>query len=197
MPQQPMKPLFLIALSLIVQVVYGQNTIDWNGEYQLKLSDFQSAATHVGSTNHYSLQSASQIDFSYQMTNAEFMFTKNFNTKVGCSFKRNASALIAPDSTFAHNLVRFAQFEFDLSELYARKFRKRIFEEKGILSNPNFFKPLYDSILEEFAERHTLAGKETEVGQKKERLNEIHQQVLAEIKELSSFCKMCKPPKKK
>jgi hypothetical protein len=191
-----MKQLLLTAFTLSVLSVYGQNAIDWNGEYQLTLADFQSAATQVGNVSHYSLHSASQIDFSYQMTSGEFMFTKNFNSKVGCSFKRNASALTAPDSAFAQDLVRFAQFEFDLSELYARKFRKRIYEEKGAFSNPNFFKPLYDAILEEFSERNALAGKETEVGQKKERLEELHQQVLTEINELSDFCKMCKPPKK-
>lgn len=192
-----MKQFLLTAFTLSVLTVNAQNIIDWDGEYKLRLTDFQSAATQVGSVSHYSLHAASQIDFSYQMTTAEFMFTKNFNTKVGCSFKRNASALIAPDSAFAQDLVRFAQFEFDLSELYARKFRKKIYEEKGAFSNPNFFKPVYDAILEEFSERQTLAGKETEVGQNKERLMELHQQVLSEMNELADFCRLCKPPKKK
>ncbi len=125
------------------------------------------------------------------------MFTKNFNSKVNCTFNRDAASLVAPDSLTAMDLLDFARFEFDLSELYARKFRKKIYEEKGAFSEASFFRPLYDKIQQEFTERHTIAGQESDLGRNKEKLNELHQAVLKEIEQLSDFCKLCKPPKKK
>ena len=192
-----MRHLFIAILLAIVCNVKGQNTIEWDGNYQLKLSDFQSTATQIGGTNIYSLNTVSSFDFSFYMSSGEFMFTKNFNSKVNCSFNRNAASLVAPDSLIATDLLSFARYQFDLSELYARKFRKRLFEEKGAFSNVNFFRPIYDEIQREFNERQTIAMKATDLGRDKEKLRQIHQDVLAEIAQLANFCKTCKPPKKK
>jgi hypothetical protein len=46
-------------------------------------------------------------------------------------FQRDAGSLIAPDTITANKLLDFASYEFDLSELYARKLRKEIYEQKG------------------------------------------------------------------
>lgn len=184
-------------LFLIASVLgNAQNLINWDGAYQLQLSDFQSPATRIGQGNIYSLQTASSIDFAYSMSNAEFMFTKNFNTKVNCSFKRNAAVLVAPDSTIASDLLDFARFEFDLSELYARKFRKRLNEEKELFSDPGYFMPIYNEIQKEYTERHTQAASLTDMGRNKAQLTKLHNEVKAEIQQLSDYCKLCKPPKK-
>jgi hypothetical protein len=192
-----MTRLFLPTFILLTFLTNAQNTIDWNGNYQLQLSDFQSPATQIGNVSMYSLHTASIIDFTYAMTNAEFMFTKNFNSKVSCAFNRDAASLIAPDTATAYDLVNFARYEFDLSELYARKLRKSIYEEKGAFSDASFFKPLFDENQKELNERDAIAGKECDLGRNKEILEKLHQQVLYEVGQLSDFCKECKPPKKK
>jgi len=192
-----MKQFLLLTLFALALFAHGQNTLDWDGKYQLRLSDFQSPATQIGNTTIYSLHSGSGINFAYAMTNAEFMFTKNFNSRVTCSFNRAAASLVAPDSAMALELVGFARYEFDLSELYASKLRKKIYEEKGAFSDATFFKPLFDENQEELAERHTIAGRESDLGRNKEKLDELHQEVLKEIEQLSDFCKDCKSPKKK
>lgn len=192
-----MKHAFILTILILSKSINGQNAIDWDGSYQLQLSDFQSSATQIGGTTMYSLHSASSLDFSFYMSNAEFMFTKNFNSKVNCSFNRSAASLVAPDTLIANDLLGFARYEFDLSELYARKLRKRLFEEKEAFSDANFFKPVYEEIQREFTERHTIAGKLTDLGRNREKLQEIHQEVLNEIEQLSDFCKKCKTPKKK
>jgi hypothetical protein len=188
---------FLIAIIALTSIVKGQNTIEWDGDYQLQLSDFQSTTTQVGQGSFYSLHTASEMGFAFYMSNAEFMFTKNFNSKVNCTFQRDAASLVAPDSLTAMGLVNFARYEFDLSELYARKFRKKLFEEKGAFSNIGFIQPIYDSIQRDLTERHTVAGRICDLGRDKEKLGELHQEVLREIEQLSDFCKTCKPPKKK
>jgi len=192
-----MRLLFLIAIFALTIIVKGQNTIEWDGNYHLQLSDFQSPTTQVGQSNFCSLHTASEMGFAFYMSNAEFMFTKNFNSKVNCTFQRDAASLVAPDSLTAMDLVNFARYEFDLSELYARKFRKKLFEEKGAFSDIGFIQPIYDSIQRDLTERHTVAGRLCDLGRDKEKLRVLHQEVLEEIKQLSDFCKTCKPPKKK
>lgn len=131
------------------------------------------------------------------MSNAQFMFTKNFNNKVNCTFNRDASVLVAPDSSSASDLLLFARYDFDLAELYARKLRKKLYEEKGAFSNVNFFRPVFDQLQQEFSVRHTNAAKATELGRNREELLALQKQVWQEIDELNDFCKECKPQKKK
>lgn len=183
---------FLISFSLL-----AQNDVEWDGKYQIQLSDFQSKATQIGNININSIQTASGLNFSIQMSNIEFMFTKNFNSKVSTTFKRESALLIATDTTTANRMIKFAQYEFDLSELYARKLRQKLYLNKGAFSDISFLQPLYDTIQKEYLEEHGEASKKTNLGQKEEVLKTLNEDVLTRIQELSDFCKSCKPPKKK
>jgi len=131
------------------------------------------------------------------MSNYEFMLTKNFNSKVTTIFNRPASYIISPDSITGGRLLKFAQAEFDLAELYARKFRKSMFENKKAFSDPGFYQRLYDSIQKEHAVHVSHLSQNTEIGMAGERLREQHQQILSDIEELSDYCKNCKLKKKK
>lgn len=190
-----MKPKLLFFFLLSTLVLNAQNTFDWNADYKLQQSDFQSTATQIGS-NLTSLDASPQIKFEYQMSMAQFMFTKNFNAKVSYTFTRNAAAFTAPDEATAEKIINFAQYEFDLTELYARKLRKKLFEAKGTFSDTNFFKSAYDEIQKEYTERHVNAGTTTNLGQNEAQLKTLHDEVLQEIMMYSDFCKSCKPPKK-
>ncbi len=170
-----MRQAFILTILIITSTAQAQNKIDWDGNYELQLSDFRSLSTQIGGSNIYSLHSGSSMDFSFYMSNAEFIFTKNFNSKVNCTFNRNVASIVAPDSLVAIDLLYFSRYEFDLYELYARKFRKRLFEQKGAFSDVNFFKPIYDEIQSELTERHTLAGRATDLGRNREKLKELHQ----------------------
>lgn len=192
-----MKPSLIFLFLAITNLSNGQNLIEWAKEYQLQLSDFQSAATQIGGGNTYSLHTASSLNFSFYMSNAEFMFTKNFNSKVSCSFNRVAASIVAPDSAIAMDLLLFARYEFDLSELHARKLRKKLYEEKAAFSSVDFFKPASEEIQQQFTQRHAIAAKATDLGKNREKLSELHKEVINEIDQLADFCKQCKPPKKK
>lgn len=192
-----MKGTLVLIFLLVTNISKGQSLIEWSKDYQLQLSDFQSTATQIGGGNTYSLHTASSLNFSFSMSNAEFMFTKNFNSKVNCSFNRLAASIVAPDSAIAMDLLFFARYEFDLSELYARKLRKKLYEEKATFSNVDFFQPASQEIQQQFIERHALAAKATDLGRNREKLAELHNEVISEINELADFCKQCKPPKKK
>lgn len=192
-----MRQLFTSTLLLLTAIAFGQNTIEWNSDYELQFSDFRSPATQVGESNIFSLSTAAGFDFAFYMSNAQFMFTKNFNDKVNCTFNRDASVLVAPDSVTASDLLLFARYDFDLAELYARKLRKKLYEEKGAFSDMNFFRPVFNQLQQEFGVRHTAAAKTTELGRNREELLVLQKQVAQEIEQLNDFCKACKPAKKK
>ena len=144
----------------------------------------------------HSYAAGTAIEFIYQMSNYEFMFTKNFNSKVRSTFNKNASYISTPDSTIAKDLVAFAQYSFDLSELYARNLRKQIFEKKKTLSNARFFRPIYDDIVATLNEESTKVFTQFNFGKNKEVLFLAHQKVKEDILLLSDFCKACKPLKR-
>jgi hypothetical protein len=186
-----------LTMALAISSVNAQNIIEWDKNYKLQLSDFQAMTTQVGNSNIYSLHSSSRMEVFFQMSNYEFMLSKHFNSIVKCSFTRNLASLIAPDEEIANSLLNYAQYQFDLGELYSRKLRKRLYEEKRAFSSITFFQPIYDDVQKEFVEREAFAGRETDIGREKARLTVLHEAVLEEINELSDFCKTCKPPKRK
>ena len=192
-----MNKIFLTLALLISVLGTAQNKIDWDGTYQLQLSDFQSNETQVGGTTITSMQTASNLEFGFQMSNVEFMFTKNFNSKVSCAFQKDAAMIVAPDAATANKLVQFAQYQFNLSELYARKLRQKIYENKGTFSDITFLKPLYEQIEKELIEQNGIASKATNLGQDEGKLTVLNAKVLSQIDALADFCKACKPPKKK
>jgi hypothetical protein len=192
-----MKPVLALILSILVFNVHAENNIKWERDFQLQLSDFKSPATQIGRGTLYSVQPAATFSFSFYMSAGEFMFTKNFNEKVDCSFQQDAAMLIAPDSATAADLLEFARFDFDLCELYARKFRKELHDRKGAFSNADFFRPIYDEVQKEFSVRHATAAQQTDLGRNRELLAKLHGEVLAEIDQLADFCKSCKAAKKK
>ena len=190
------KTISIIFLFIVVQI-NAQNNIEWDGKYQIQLSDFKSKATQIGNVSSNSIQTASGLNFSIQMSNVEFVFTKNFNSKVSSTFKQESASIIATDTITAERMVKFAQYEFDSSELYARKLRKDVYVNKGTFSDISFLQRLYDAIQEEYVEEHGEASKKTNLGQKKDILIKLNDDVLIRIQELSDFCKTCKSPKKK
>jgi len=171
--------------------------IDWDSSYKIQLSDFHSRGTQIGDVRQIMLNSAIGFDFSVVMSNYEFMFTKNFNDKVSNTFNQSHAAIIAQDSAQALQMIALAQYEFDLSELYARKVRQKLFEEKNAFSNFSFFQPVFQQMQQEFSERRTEAINITQFGKDDFKLYGLHKEVLDEINALSEYCKECKPKKRK
>jgi len=193
-----MKIIFLLFFTLLISVGLSQSIIEWDPNYKIQLSDFQSSQTEISDTlTSYSIFPGANIDFSYYMSNAEFMFTKNFNAKVKTTFNKNAAIILAPDSITAEQLVLFGQYSFDLTELYSRKLRRELYENKGAFSSADFFKPIFNTLMEEFNAESAKVLKLTDLGRNTALLAQEHNRVLSEIALMSDFCSSCKPPKKK
>lgn len=194
-----MKALLLAAiLSNFTMLGFGQAIVDWAPDYQLTLSDFQSPQTEINEQlSVYSVLSGADMNFSFHMSTYEFMFTKNFNDKVDCRFNKEAAIIIAPDSATARQLVKVGQFTFDLMELFARRFRQELHQQKGAFSGISFFQPIYDSLHKEMNAINASMLKRTDLGRNEILLQEEHQKILVQIESLTDYCKHCKPPRRR
>ncbi len=192
------KILFSLTLCLANLYAFAQNEIEWSPNVQLTLEDFQSPSTEINPAfNSVSLSGGSSLSFAIAMSSLEFMLTKNFNSKVSCVFYKNTAMVVAPDTANAMQLVNFEMYCFNLSELYARKMRRKLHEEKRVFSNLSYFEPIYNSYQLSLNSRKTATQKLTEFGAKADLLAQENGRVLAEIETLADFCKTCTPPKKK
>jgi len=187
------KLLLCIACLLLTHLTLAQDIFEWSPTYHLAKSDFQLKPANSGNGQQY--YASCQIDFSYQMNNYEFMFTKNFNRFSRTIFNRKASWM--DDGSFTDQLIEMAQLDFDLLELYTRKMRQRMYEDKRAFSNVNFYQQAVSEIQRQYAERHAEIVRDTDSGRSEVRTKEIHEQTLQGISELSDYCKECKPKKKK
>lgn len=174
----------------------GQEMMEWNPDYVLQLSDFQSPESEINAKlTSYSIYSGSKIDFSFNMNSVSFMFTKNFNSKIKAIFQKNLAVLVAPDTLTAQQLLQFGRYDFDLVELYARKIRKKIYEEKGTFTDAKFFQPIFNELQEEMNTVSAQVFKATDFGKDTALLQKEHDKVIDEINALSDFCMSCKPKK--
>jgi hypothetical protein len=186
--------LFICVLLLSINAI-AQGSVEWTHDTRLELADFQSPETQIGSIEIISIHPAAAVLFSFEMTRAEFMFTKNWNSKVSATFSRSGAVIVAPDQQTAEYLVAFGQYSFDLAELYARKFRKELHDRKKTFSSAEYARPIYDDIVAQFNAEFARTGKLTDLGRKTEVLNDLHKRIRKEIESYPDYCKLCKPRK--
>ncbi|MDX5480992.1 MAG: hypothetical protein LPK07_04860 [Hymenobacteraceae bacterium] len=169
---------------------FGQSKVEWKEGTKLSLDDFQGQAPAAGASQNYYL--AATLDFAYAMTNAEFMLTKNFNRNVSVYY--NPAISWIQDGENTAQLLKYAQMDFDLMELYARKLRKRIYDAKGAFSNYNFYQQAQEEVHADMVKRQSEMYATTYFDD--EEMEAYHRQILNEMAELNEFCKECKPAKK-
>lgn len=189
-----MKIRLVLLLLCLNQFAFSQNNIEWKEDVTLNLNDFQSTVSKVDSElKTFTCRAALNVDFFYQMSFFQFMFTKEFNSKITATFQKTASYIQAPDSAVASYLLDYSNFAFDLTELYARRFRKELFEKKKFFSRTDFYQPIYKKLVSELNERMAEVSAKSELGKIKSTLIEERKKVQEELLLLQDFCKSCDP----
>ncbi len=136
------------------------------------------------------------MDFSFNMLGVQFAFTKNFNKYVDAYYAPSLSWIEA--GNFTDQLIRLANLDFDIVELYARKFRKQMYDNKKTTSNINFYNDLYKEVSAEYKSFQAEIQNEIRTTNNLDSLiTQYHLSVNEEIIALEEFCKQCKPKKKK
>lgn len=192
-----MRSLIVLLCCIINSNLYSQeDRREWSPNHQLKIEDFKGTDTAIDpSVTSVMVQSGVVLEFAFEMSQIQFVFTKNFNDKVSCAFLPDTAVIKAKDSVQAERLLALAAFDFDLSELYARKIREELFRNKKAFSNTGFFQPFFDKMV---AERNKISARvytATNFGEKVDLLAEEHAAVKKEIDTYTHFCKECKPPR--
>ncbi|MEM7512716.1 MAG: hypothetical protein AAF388_17405 [Bacteroidota bacterium] len=179
-------PLILI---LTLSLVYGQSKIEWSEEYKLQASDFRAPAPNTGTRQ--TIQPVTHID--YEFPTKMFQF-KNSNSVIANNFKPLNSWL--DEGPHTEHLLRYAQTIFDLSEISARKLRKK-FHENRMRVLTGKIDEYYNEMSEEMTALVSRYAKETDFGDNLEKQAEWEVYIQETLTEYADYCKSCKLPKKK
>lgn len=174
---------FILAILLTTTSVFGQDNNDillWSANYKLTLNDFGIKTKQLETTTSFA-----QFSIDYQISGFDFL-TKNFNRKVRNYLIKTAS-WIDTTSGVNHSLL-YQQSLFDISEIYARLFRKALRENRGkIASGLNIAEELGSYYLTEFSKRRIEYDRETKFGTDEAKQKEWESQIQKEILELKDF----------
>ena len=184
---------FALLLSFIAFTSFSQVRTEWEEGYKLSVLDFQTEAPKNQEGQGQTYYLAANLDFNYARSNSEYMLTKNFNKNVTAFFMPANSWLQQGEGT--EILLKYAQMDFDLLELYARKLRQRFHNQKNAFSNPNFFQQAHDEVNAAMVTRRVEM--QNAAAESDSKGAAFHEQVLKEIAALAEFCQECKPAKKK
>lgn len=177
--------LILILLFFFSGEVYAQKTNDdnliyWSATQKLTTNDFG-----IKTRNMEKGTTFAQFTVDYQIRGFNFL-TKNFNKKVHNYMIKSASQI---DTTAnVQQSLQYQQTLFDLCEIYTRKLRKALRENrKKLISGLEIAKELNDQIMTEFANRKSEYTFDTSSATDQIKQKKWESQIAKELEELNEF----------
>ena len=171
---------FLILTFFIFLFFQEEQTITWQEDFKLQWSDFKGEPkpqkTVVATT-------ASGISFG-------FSTTKSSNGLEDYSF--NITAHFYPDKswyinkTLSNNVLAHERLHFDITELYARKFRQRIISFKFTNAINDEMQSIHNTIIKELSELQNKYDTETNHSQDIEKQIDWQKLIAVELDKLSN-----------
>lgn len=165
---------------------FGQALLEgqkrWSSDKKLTLDDFKIKTSGDNNDATYS-----QFMISQSIGGFGFM-RRNMNQKIDNIFLGNASWIDTTKSISVEELIEFQQIQFDLAEIQARKFRKRVLIDKGkIAKGFDIVNQINNEIMAEFSEIRLELMRETESGRNEQKIAEWKLKIATELKELDEF----------
>lgn len=179
-----MRKLLIITLTIGLFINgFSQDNSDyllWSSSYKLTTDDFG-----IKKNDKNSGLSFAQFSMEYSVNGFDFM-TKNFNQKVKNTIIKPASWI---DTTQNVDLsLRYQQTLFDIAEIYARRFRKELRENrKKIAKGLTIVQEINSRISSDFAKRRLQYDSETNSGINNEKQLVWEQQIEQELLELADY----------
>tara|TARA_R110002020_G_scaffold323714_2_gene539544 strand:+ start:6277 stop:6864 length:588 start_codon:yes stop_codon:yes gene_type:complete len=154
----------------------------WSSDSKLKIEDFR---IKIGDDNNDAV--FSQFMISHSIGGLDFL-KRNLNQKIENLFLGNASWIDTTNIVGIDKQIDLQQMQFDLAEIQARKFRKRILKDKGRISKGfDIVNEINDEIMEEFSELRLDLMRETESGRNDQKVLEWSAKIAIQLKELDEF----------
>jgi hypothetical protein len=168
------------SLTLHGQNAADENLVHWSSTKKLSLDDF---GIKTGATEN--MQSFAQFSIDYKVNGFDFM-SRSFNKKVGNYVIKSASSIDTLTNTALS--LRYQQTLFDLSEIYARQFRRALKENRRkIASGTQFIEGISQKIMTDFANRRLQYTTDTNFGSILEKQAQWEQIIQQEISALSEY----------
>lgn len=181
---------------MIANIGFSQQQVEWSKDHDITLDSFKGNLPDLADDNMQQYSFASTFEFNFQMVNIQFAFTKNFNKYITAYYVPSLSWI--EDGDLTDQLLLMANLDFDLVELYARKFREQMFVSKKVGSKVDFYTNIHNQINQEFADHQAVIQSQLRSTDNiEEFVNSEIEAVNTAIGELTEYCKSCKPKKKK
>lgn len=176
---------FLIAL-FCLNFGVAQNLQDgqkrWSSEDKLTVDDFKIKIADEKSDLVFS-----QFAINYEIGGFDF-FTKNLNQKVHNIFLGNASWIDTTKIEAVDKQIEYQQSQFDIAEIYTRKFRREVLKNKTeLIKGFEIVKQIDNKIMAGLSEERLRFIKETENGNNLAKLQEWREKIAFELEDLNEF----------
>ena len=177
--------LLTLIFLFVAFTAFGQARKEWQEGYKLSVLDFEAEAPKNQEGRGQSYYLAANLDYKKATSSSEPKLAKDLNQYVTAYFIPAQSWLQQGEGT--EILLKYAQMDFDLLELYARKYRKRLYNEKIAHVNSHFIQQAQQEVDTAIAKRR---GEMLQaVAESDSKAESFHEQVLKEIAELAQFSK--------
>jgi len=179
------RQLATVIILFSISISYGQNNVNhnyifWSAGHKFTVDDFVIKTKDL-ETN----PSFAQFSVDYQVGGFDFL-AKNFNKKVRNYMIKSASWI---DTTYeVEASLRYQQTLFDICEIYTRKFRGELKQNrKKIASGTQFIEELNSKAMTDFSNRRVEYDRDTKFGSIEEKQAEWELQIKKELDELKEF----------
>lgn len=172
---------FFLSLSLYAQKESDMDKLYWSDSERIAIEDFG-----IQSTDAKSGLSSAAFSLEYNVHGLSFM-AKNFNKRVWHYMVRSASQITMDENV--NTYIRYQQTLFDLEEVYVRKFRKALSENrKKFLLRNAFADELKEEIIgTDLIKRQTQYNNETNAAKNEEKQKQWETQIKKELNELKNY----------
>ena len=175
-----MRYLFVLILS-ISSWAFSQTKISWNENRPLKWTDFTG---NIDRTSEHRAVTYSGIEYNYSFSiSAEGEVS--VEAEIGCFFIQEYSWSYHDSQT--KELLKHEQLRFDISELHARKMRKRVAEYDFTEDAENEMAIIYAEVMQELMDMQVKYDEETNHSKNTEKQKEWNALIQSELNALSDY----------
>jgi hypothetical protein len=172
---------FLIATFLIFFISKDSSTLSWDHDYRLEWSDFIGVPTQ-GTTTVAVTASGISFSFSIRTTNTRLL---NYNYSVKAHFYPEQSWYIKERAT--PNVLNHERLHFDITELFARKFRQRIESTNFTMDINAQMEAIHKEVQEELKAMQYRYDTETSNSQDIQIQNDWQTKIIVQLNELVHY----------
>lgn len=166
--------------------LFAQNLLEgqkmWSATEKLQQEDFKIKTTKQGSDVLFA-----QFNLAHKAKGFDFM-KKNLNQRVQNIFIGNASWIDTSKTAYIEKYLAYQQVQFDITEVHARKFRKRLLKnKKQLLKGFSIVNEISNQISQELSEARLAFAQDSKNGSDQQKIDEWKEKISRELTALEEY----------